>query len=252
MDLVGHPGSEMCDSLEHRNPSKPAVDQVHGIKGDTRELDHGVVAASQEEEGNHVDGSHDAGTIANFLAKWSEGLVEIDAPDDKTDVGGEIANEQESLQTARKRTNVDGSRQLELAVVSGSEERRIQKVLPEGGEQNMRLREVPLGLVVEACYGADVADEVEDELVEKEDAHEGDPDVAEEVFDIDILEVCGTGALRMSTTTTSSCTTSRTSTTPVTSSTTSSTSTTIRSFQQASQDVGGGREGHCCRCCSSK
>lgn len=53
----------------------------------------------------------------------------------------------------------------------------------------MRDGEVSLVVVVEGCHGPDVANEVEDDLVEEEDTEEGYPDVSQEVLNIDIFEV---------------------------------------------------------------
>lgn len=60
MDLVGNPADSVSDCLEDDDPSKPAVDQVHGVKRNSGEVNDGVVATSQEEQGDHVDDSHDA------------------------------------------------------------------------------------------------------------------------------------------------------------------------------------------------
>jgi hypothetical protein len=58
----------------------------------------------------------------------------------------------------------------------------------------MRRGEIPLSIVVEACYSPDIANKVEDDLIEGEDCHEGNPDVSQEVLNIDVPEVSGSGS----------------------------------------------------------
>jgi hypothetical protein len=99
-------------------------------------------------------------------------------------------------------------------------------VLPEPSQQGVGLREVPLGLIVETCYRSNGADEVESELVEEKGTDKGDPDVAEEVLDVNILRVRGAGTFRISTSSTAS------------SSTSSRCYTIVSSSLEASQDVG--------------
>ena len=47
VNLVGDPAYSVGDGLEDNNSSKPAVDEVHGVEGDTGELDDRVVTTSK-------------------------------------------------------------------------------------------------------------------------------------------------------------------------------------------------------------
>jgi hypothetical protein len=69
----------------------------------------------------------------------------------------------------------------------------VETIPLEPGVQNVRRGKIPLRVVVEACYCPNVADKVEDELIEGEDEDEGHPDVADEVLDVDIPEISGPG-----------------------------------------------------------
>lgn len=138
----------MCNSLEDYNSSEPAMDQVHSVERDTGKLHDGVVATSQEEERNHVDNSHDARTAEEFASTCREAAV-VDLPDTETNVDRKVAHEEESLQTARKRSDSNGGRELELAVMASAEERGIKAVLLEFGVGSIGDGEVPLGFVVE-------------------------------------------------------------------------------------------------------
>lgn len=177
----------MRNSLEDYNASKPAVDQVHGVEGDTGELDDGVVASCEEEQGNHVDDSHDTSAVAELTGGGSVTLAPVNLPHAQPDIGGEVADKQKSLQTAGQCANVDGGREPELAMVTGAEERRIQAVFPEAGEEPVGCRKVSLGVVVEASQRTKVLGEVEDDLVDEEGADKGNPDPAEVVHDIHVL-----------------------------------------------------------------
>jgi len=91
MHLVGDPAYCVRNSLEDDNPSKPAVDEVHGVERDTRQLDDWVVATSEEEQGDHVDDSHDTGAAEEFTSARGKGAV-INPPDAETNVDAQIAN----------------------------------------------------------------------------------------------------------------------------------------------------------------
>lgn len=99
----------MADGLQDYNTSEPTVDQVHGVEGDSSEPDEGVVAACQEEERNHVDGSHDTGSANELRQNSCGGLAVVDPPEAETDIGCEVSTEEESLQTTGERANVDSS-----------------------------------------------------------------------------------------------------------------------------------------------
>ena len=107
MHLVGDPANRVGNSLEDDNPSKPAVDEVHGVEGDARQLDDWVVAASEEEEGNHVDDGHDTGAAEEFTSARGKGAV-INLPDAETNVDAQVANQEEGLQAAGQGANTNG------------------------------------------------------------------------------------------------------------------------------------------------
>lgn len=60
------------------------------------------------------------------------------------------------MKTARQGAHVDSLRELELAVVSGAEQRRIDQVLLGPGEILVRRDEVPLLVIAETGYPAEV------------------------------------------------------------------------------------------------
>jgi len=91
------------------------------------------------------------------------------------------------LQAAGQGADTNGGRELELAVVTGAEEGRIETVLFKGSVGPVGDGEVSLCLVVQACHGTDVSDKVEDDLVEEEDDNDDPPDVPKVVLDIDVL-----------------------------------------------------------------
>ena len=73
-------------------------------------------------------------------------------------------------------------------MVTGAEERCIEEVLPEGGEEGVWCCEVALAIVVQAGQGAEVLGEVEDDLVEEKGADKGDPDPTKVVHHVQVLQ----------------------------------------------------------------
>ena len=186
MNLVSDPAYSVSNCLENDNTSKPAVNKVHGVEGDAGELDDGVVATSKEEQWDHVDDSHDTGAAEEFTSTRGKGAV-VDLPDTKANVDSEVANQEEALQTTGQGSNANSGRELELAVMTGAEQGRIEAVLFESCVGPVGNGEVSLGFVVEACYSTDVADEVEDDLVEEEDDDDDPPDVSKVVLNVDVF-----------------------------------------------------------------
>lgn len=149
LGFVGNIADGVGKSLKNHNSSKPAVNQVHGVERDTSELDDGVVAAGQDEKRNHVDDSHDTRTAKKLASTCREAAV-VDLPDTETDVDSEVSNEEEALKAAGQGSNVEGSRHLELAVVTSVPKGCIKARLLEAGKQAVGDSEVSLGVVVEA------------------------------------------------------------------------------------------------------
>lgn len=149
MDLDCDPADGVCKSLEDHDTSEPAVNQVHGVEGDTGQLDDGVVATGQKEEGNHVHDSHDTGTAKELASTGREAAV-IDLPETESNVGGKVANKQKALETAGQGSHIDGRGQLELAVMTSAPEGRIKARLLESGVPVVGDGEVALGVVVQA------------------------------------------------------------------------------------------------------
>lgn len=197
MDLVGDPADGVGDSLEDDNSSKPAVDQVHGVERDTGKLDDWVVAASQEEERNHVHHRHDTGTAEELTSTGREAAV-VDLPDAESNVDGKVADQEEALETAGQGANANSRGHLELAVVTSAPEGCIQARLLEAGIVVVGDRKVALGLVVEARHCAYIADEVENDLVKGKHYNEAPPDAAEVILHIDVLKSSGGVLLAMS------------------------------------------------------
>lgn len=139
----------MGKSFKDHDSSKPAVDQVHGVERNTSELDDGVVAASQEEERDHVYDGHDARTAEKLASTCREAAV-VNLPDAESDVDSEVANEEEALEAARQGSNVEGRRQLELAVVASAPKGCVKARLLESSIQAVGDSKVSLGVVVEA------------------------------------------------------------------------------------------------------
>jgi len=149
VNLVGDPADSVGDSLEDDNSSKPAVNKVHGVERDAGELDDGVVAASQEEERNHVHDRHDTRTAEELTSTGREAAV-VDLPDAESDVDGKVADQKEALETAGECANANSRGHLELAVVTSAPERCVQARLLEAGIVVVGDRKVALGLVVKA------------------------------------------------------------------------------------------------------
>lgn len=185
---LGHVSNDVAESLEYNDTSNPAVDQVHGVKGKVGKHDDWVVASCEQKERDAVHDRHDTGTVAEGAGNGCiVGVVVVDPPEAESNVGRKVAQQHEGLQTAGKGTDIDGGRNLELTVVPLSEEGGIEKMPAEVGENGGRGSEEPLGLVVQAGDGTDVADEVEDDVIQGEGGHKGIPDSGEVMLDIDVV-----------------------------------------------------------------
>lgn len=154
LDLGSHPGNGVSNGFKDSDSSEPTVDKVHGVERDSGELDDGVVASGEKEQRNHVHDRHDTGTVAELCSRGVIALFPIDPPDAEANIGSEVAHEQESLESAGESSNVDGRRELELAVVTCAEQGGVQTMLSEGGEEAVWRCEVPLGVVIQAGQGA--------------------------------------------------------------------------------------------------
>ena len=84
MNLVCDPADGVRKRLKDHDTSKPAVNQVHGVEGDTSQLDDGVVATSQEEERQHVHDRQNTGTVSNLCSNIT--AAPMDAEDTENDV----------------------------------------------------------------------------------------------------------------------------------------------------------------------
>jgi hypothetical protein len=149
VNLAGHPADSVGNRLEDDNSPEPAMDQVHGVERDTGELDDGVVAASQEEERDHVHDRHDTRTAEKLTSTGREAAV-IDLPDAEPNVDGKVADQEEALETAGERANANSRGHLELAVVASAPEGCVQARLLETGVVVVGDRKVALSLIVEA------------------------------------------------------------------------------------------------------
>ena len=65
----------------------------------------------------------------------------------------------------------------------------------EAGVVDVGDREIALRIVVQAGYGAHVADYMQYNLVCQKGTDEGNPDPAEIVLDVYVFEICGSGGL---------------------------------------------------------
>jgi hypothetical protein len=148
MDLAGHPANGMGKSLKNNDPSKPAMNQVHGVEGDSGKLDDRVVASSKKEERDHVDNRHNTCTAEKLAGALGEVTV-INSPETESDVDGKVPHEEEGLQAARKSSNTDSGGHLELAVMARPEEGRIEAGLLEAGVPKVGDGKVSLCLVAE-------------------------------------------------------------------------------------------------------
>lgn len=198
-DLSGHPGGGVRNGFKDNDPSEPTVDEVHGVERNSGDLDDRVVASSKEEQRNHVDDRHDTGTVAELSSGGGIALAEVDLPHAESAVGSEVAQKHEGLKTAGERTDVDGSRELELTVVTCAEERCVQEVLAEGSKESVRCSKVALAIVVQAGQCTEVLGEVEENLVDEKGADKGNPNPTQVVHHVQVLQWCG-GVFVMSTT----------------------------------------------------
>lgn len=161
----------MSQSLKDNDPSEPAMDQVESVERDVQKGDQRVVPPSQQDKGNQVHSGHGAGTVSDDTSNAIFlGLVR-DGNNAKRYVHGDDTDEDKGVEAAGKRTHVDGPRQLELSVVSVSEQRGIDDMVLDLCEGPRRRHEVALLPIVEACQLPQIAREAEPCVPGEDDNH---------------------------------------------------------------------------------
>lgn len=178
-------GNGVGKGLEDDNATNPTVDQVEGVERDARDLDEGVVAASQQEEREHVHDAQHTGTVAELTG--STLAAEVDVDDGEGDVHARVQDQVDGLQTAGEGANVDGRGQLVLTVVTLAEQGRVKQVGLEPSVPPVGGGEVALVGVVQAGNSSDVAHEGDADKVDHESSGAGQPGPAEPVGNVDVL-----------------------------------------------------------------
>lgn len=107
----------MSKSLPSHNTAQPSVKEVERIERDTQKVDEGVIPASHEEQGDHVGDSEGSSTIDEHSGRRAHWLRKVDPHNTESDIGGEVAEEEDELKAGGESSNVDGRAELELAVV---------------------------------------------------------------------------------------------------------------------------------------
>ncbi len=149
----------MREDLQGYDAAEPPMEKIEGVEGDAEKLDQGVVPAGHQEQGNQVHHGHDAGSVSDGARDLGERAAVVDGNHAEDDVGGDVSEEEEELQSGRQSSHVDGRADLELAVMAFPEHGRVQQVSlkprPLGGLEG----KIPLAVIGEARHGADVLDQ---------------------------------------------------------------------------------------------
>ena len=108
MHFVGHPCGRMSNGFQNHNPADPSVDEVEGIKRNSAELDQWVVTPSQDEQWKHVHHGQYTAAVSKFSSHLGKLPAEVDADHAERNIGAEITQNHEQLESAGKGSNVDG------------------------------------------------------------------------------------------------------------------------------------------------
>ena len=106
----------------------------------------------------------------------------------KGDVHSNDTSQEGRLESSGQDPELDRS-YPNLLVMSAVEERRVQQMLLEEGEDWLRLLEESLGVIVEACQRSDIPDSITNEVVEEGSdckSPQDDDDIGSEV-DVSLL-----------------------------------------------------------------
>lgn len=129
--IANQPGHCVGNRLQHDNTPKPAVKKIEGVERDAEKIDERVVAASHEEQRDHVDNSEVSGPVSNECRNLTKRAGEVDGHDAKGNVGAKVGQEEKKLKTGRKSADIEGRADLELAVVPLAKDGCVEDVLLE-------------------------------------------------------------------------------------------------------------------------
>ena len=113
----------MSKSLQSHNTTQPTVEEVEGIERDAQPADERVVATGHEEQWDHVGDGEGSSAVDEHGRGSADWLGEIDTHNTESDIGGEVAGEEDELKAGRKSSNIDGRAELEFAVMPLAKDR---------------------------------------------------------------------------------------------------------------------------------
>jgi hypothetical protein len=130
---TGDASNGMNDNLEDNDTAQPSVDQVEGVKGDAEEPDQRVVPPDHGEQEDHVDDGESPAPVPQESDSIGRGRSEADLGHTVCNIRGEVADQEDKLQSCGKSADVEGRAELKFPVVSLAEYRSIEDVPLEPG-----------------------------------------------------------------------------------------------------------------------
>lgn len=193
-NLAAEPECSMCNSLKNNDASNPTVNHVEVVEADAQQPNQWVVSSCEQEKRNHVECCQNASTAQAHGIELV--AAPIDLPDSENNVEGKVSDQEESLHASWKRSHVHGSRKLELAVMTASQQGSRQPMALELGPSLIGNAEVTLpsiagGSVVEVGQSANVVQSVNGPAIDQDNENDRCPCRAN-VFDhllVDVLRI---------------------------------------------------------------
>ena len=189
---IHHLHNPMNNRQRHNNAPKPAMQQIKLIKRDTQPNNQRIVPPSHDHQRNHIEHRQRPRAVSEMLQQrlmrqWivTRSTAPFDPHAKECEIHCQNAHQYEKLKATRQDAHVD-SEQAHFSAVLAAEERGVEEVFFEKGEQGGSVAEVALGVVVETGEGADVASDVHRDVVDEGEADETGQDDEEGVAIVDV------------------------------------------------------------------
>ena len=169
------PSHNMSNDLQEYNTGQPAVNEIERGIRNTQERDQGIVPSSKQHQRDQIDRGDCAGTIPDDTSSRRLLCAIGSGNGTEHDIHGHDAHQDQRVQATGQGSHVDDGRQLELLVVTITEQGRIDEVLLDSGWPAVGRDKVPLSIATQTRQLSDVAVEALVKLVYQDDgSHEAE------------------------------------------------------------------------------
>jgi hypothetical protein len=121
--LGNHVTKTVHNSLKDNDSPQPTMDQIERVKRNPQQLYQRIVPPSEQEQRHHIDDRQCSSPIPHLAEHCRFIRTPLDHEGAKHDIRHQIPQQEGGLEPRGQSPYIDGTRKLELAVVSHAEER---------------------------------------------------------------------------------------------------------------------------------